>query len=621
MRRALLTALAALCLATLYFWASGALFMRLQGLPASLSRPWSAFAYLAQLREGGRPAARALLLLCLALPWAATGAAAFLLWRASRERPLHGAARFAGRREIREADLEGPPGDRILAGRVGGTLLGLPGPRFALVAAPTRSGKGVGIVIPNCLSWEGSLVVLDIKLENFEITSGWRRKALGQKVFLFAPFDPGGRTHQWNPLEAVSGNEADRVGDVDALAASLYESGSDRDRFWTESAKDLFRGLCLLVLETPGIPHTIGQVLRESSGYGKSLKDHVRDRFDAAKARGGKYSAACRDSLSRVLNNSENTLTSIVASFNVPLLVFQNPRVDAATSDTSPGLELGRLREKPITVYLGITPDRLAEARVIVNLFFDQLLALNTRSLPSQNPKLRYRCLVILDEFTSIGKVPMIEKAVSYLSGYGLRLLTIVQNRSQLEQAYGKAGATTILANHALLVIFAPSPAVTSDAREASEMLGYQTVAGHSRSRPSFWGRGSGSVSESEQRRALMLPQELRELGGDREIIALENTRPVLARKIRYYEDPFFRARLLPAARDEVPLTEPAMQDGGGDGSGDAPGASGASLGSLEAAAPRESQAPRQREFPEPNWIRPRAGANPTAEGVSRLLG
>ena len=238
-------------------------------------------------------------------------------------------------------------------------------------------------------------MVLDIKEENFDLSSGFRSKVLGQPVFLFAPFDENGISHCWNPLSYVSASPIDRVADLDMIAGSLYAAKDERDSFWAENAKDLFRGLALLVLETPGIPHTIGQILREASGCGESLKKHIARRFREASDCARPYSSACRDSLNRVLQNSENTLSSIVATFNVPLLAWQNPRVDAATSENTPGLDLREIRRSPFTVYLGVTPDRLEDARVIVNLFFNQIINLNTRTLPSQDPTLSHPVLLI----------------------------------------------------------------------------------------------------------------------------------------------------------------------------------------------------------------------------------
>ncbi len=529
--------------ACVLLWAGGLLFAAMNGIHAQACRPWTILQYWGMYAESPVRSLRLSVHAALFGPW--IGAAALLLAALlmKKDRPLYGDARFASASEIRAAGLLEPKEtDRtILVGQWGGKYLAYGGTQFVMLAAPTRSGKGVGIVVPNCLNFSDSLVVLDIKLENFERSAGFRA-ACGQKVFLFAPFDESGRTHRYNPLDYVSTDPAARMGDIESIATALYSGGGQSDRFWNENAKDLFRGLCLLVLETPDIPHTLGEILRQASGKGKSLSEHVGDLIEARSVEGKPFSAACVDCLNRILSNSENTLSGIVATFCTPLLIFQNPRVDAAMSASD--FDLRAVRRERMTVYLGIRPNKLKDGAVIINLFFDQLLNQNCRTLPSEDPLLKYQCLLVMDEFTSIGRVPMVADAVSYMAGYNMRLLTVIQNQSQLEEVYGRAGAVTIKANHALMVMYAPSPVVLADAKEYSEMLGDQTVKGKSRSTPTGFGRtGGGSESVSDQRRPLMNPQEIRELGTAREIVSLENLKPILCRKIRYFEDPVFQKR------------------------------------------------------------------------------
>ncbi|MBQ9275576.1 MAG: type IV secretory system conjugative DNA transfer family protein [Succinivibrio sp.] len=490
------------------------------------------------------------------LPFAAAGMVLALLTAVHvTGRKLHGQARFARVSEIRKMGLLGSARSTkacgsakgqvaeygILVGKVkaGGKerFLSYRGKQFVMLAAPTRSGKGVGMVIPNCLNYEGSLVVLDIKLENFTITAGWRKR-MGQQVYLFAPFDREGRTHKYNPLSYVSANPVERVGEVDAIGAALYQSRPGEDNFWDQQAKDLFRGICLMVLETPGIPHTLGEVFRQGSGYGQSPRRYLKSQLAKGPGKGQRYSGICVDSLNRILGLSENTFSSILATFNTPLNVLADPRVDAAMSGND--FDLRDLRRKKMSVYVGISPDKLRQASVIVNLFFDQLINLNTKVLPEQDPSLKEQCLMIMDEFTALGPVNMIKSAVAYQAGYNLRLMTVIQNKSQLKEVYGQEGAVTLMANHALMVIYAPSPVILQDAVEYSEMLGYQTVKGIGRNKRYLQ---RASRNESEQRRALLLPQEIRELPGDKQILALEHQKPVYAQKICYYRDKYFKGK------------------------------------------------------------------------------
>ncbi|MBU9205463.1 type IV secretory system conjugative DNA transfer family protein [Burkholderia multivorans] len=447
------------------------------------------------------------------------------------------------------AKRAGPP---LVVGVWRGRYLRFAGQQFVLLAAPTRSGKGVGIVIPNLLSYEHSAVVLDVKQENFAITAGFRAKH-GHAVYLFNPFAEDFRTARYNPLSAIA-DGIFRVGDILAIGYALYPPGG-HDSFWNDSARNLFLGLALLLCELrdarakgdardmdlPDYPVTIGEVLRQSSGRGQPVKQYLASMLANY---GAVLSGACVDALNRFLANDDKVLASILATFNAPLTIWANPVVDAATSAND--FDLRDVRRTKMTVYLGITPDHLAESAILLNLMFSQLVNLNTKALPQDDQGLKYQCLMLMDEFTSIGKVGIIAKAVSYMAGYNLRLLAIIQSVAQLESVYGREDARTFATNCAMQLLYPPRE--QKDANEYSEMLGYFTQQSVSVSRPRGWtAKGGSSENISGQRRALLLPQELKELGQDREIILLENTKPILANRIVYYRDPVFQSRVLPA--------------------------------------------------------------------------
>ncbi|WP_242538856.1 type IV secretory system conjugative DNA transfer family protein [Trinickia acidisoli] len=461
-----------------------------------------------------------------------------------RRRSLYGDARFANRSEIHRSGLLGTHG--VIVGKYGDRYLTLGGQQFVIVAAPTRSGKGVGIVVPNLLNFPDSVVVLDIKQENFNITAGYRA-AHGQPVFLFNPFASDGRTHRYNPLTYISDDPHLRIRDILTIGTILFppegKDGSGKDAFWYDAARNLFLGLTLLVCETPELPRTMGEVMRQASGYGRKLPDHLNAVIQGRWAQGRPLSSSCVDALYRVLDNAEITFASIVSTFNTALTNWANPIFDAATSESD--FLLTDVRRRRMSIYLGITPDHLPDSAALINVFFSQLVNLNLRELPQANPELRYQCLLMMDEFTSMGKVNIIAKAIGFMAGYNMRLMPIIQSVSQLTAVYGQQDARTLMTNHALQVIFAPRE--QQDANEYSEMLGYVTQKNTSISRPagfSFQKQASRNDTTSDQRRALMLPQELKELGQDREIIMLENTKPILAEKIRYFMDPVFKQRV-----------------------------------------------------------------------------
>lgn len=474
-----------------------------------------------------------------------------LLAAARKRRPLHGDARFATVAEITRAglllDSGRTGGPSILLGRHRGRFLALGGQLSVMLSAPTRSGKGVGVVIPNLLNWPDSVVVLDIKGENHAITAGYRAER-GQEVYAFSPFDDEARSHRWNPLTSIRTSSMHRVGDLLAVGQVFFPndgSGTSSEAFFNDQARNLFLGLGLLLLESD-LPRTIGEMLRQSSGKGRSLKDHLNGTIDERNAAGKPLTDECVDALRRLLTASENTLSSIVSTFHAPLTIFADAVVDAATS--ADDFSLADLRLRRMSVYVRIPPNRLANARPLLNLFFSQLVSLNTQKLPSEDSSLRLQCLVVNDEFAAMGKVGVITASAAFLAGYNLRLLTVVQAMSQLDAVYGDKEARTFATNHGAQILYAPRE--QRDADEYSAMLGHFTekATSHGRSR-SFGAHGhsSSSRNESAQRRALLLPQEFKQLGSERLVVIAEDCRPVLGEKIRYHRDPVFTQRLRPA--------------------------------------------------------------------------
>lgn len=574
-------------------------------------------------------------------------------------RSLHGEARFANAGEIEKAGLFGSTG--IIVGKWKNRFLMFAGMQFVLLAAPTRSGKGVGVVIPNLLNWSESVVVLDVKLENFLITSKYRAK-WGQEVYLFNPFSISedaegnpldGRTHRYNPLGYIGNDPRLRVTDILAIGYSLYP-GEGRDAFFDDAARNLFLGLTLYLCETPTLPRTMGELLRQSSGKGKPVKQHIQDlvternyrefgdvmledvgdnREDVVKAimtaSGISEAAAenlcdeapivvvkdvaavnieevealfkgigaevevtrkmvpllewdgvglpplsmeCVDALNRFTATSDNTLSSIMASFNVPLTIWASPIVDAATSAND--FDLRDVRKKRISIYLGIPANKLAEAKLMLNMFYTQLVNLNTNRLLHSTPELKYTVLMLDDEFTAPGRIGIIDKANSYMAGYGLRMLNIIQSPGQLEadapKGYGKENARTFVTNHAMQIFFTPRD--QRDANEYSEALGTYTFKAKGSSRQ-LGGKSAGgrSESESDQKRALMMPQELKEMGQREQIISLENTKAIRCEKINYFSDHVFVDRLKSVAPSLAKLgkklpTKKQLEDSWGSG-------------------------------------------------------
>jgi type IV secretion system protein VirD4 len=472
------------------------------------------------------------------------GAFALAFW--PRSRSIHGDARFATRAEIRRAGLFAHEG--ILLGRLGNRYLVLAGQQGALIAAPPRSGKGVGVVMPNLLNFPGSVVCVDIKRENWTLTAGYRA-ASGQKVFLLDFFSEAGRTARWNPLDYVVENPLLIINGLQRIGDTLWPEVPGTDPFWSAAAQTMFLGLALYVFETPGLPRTIGEILRQGmvtgeEGFGAHWRRVIDERWESDQP----LSDNCVRALSDLVDLAGTTASGIRKTFTSRLDLWLNPILDAATSCSD--FDLRALRKEPISIYVGVNPNDVGRLRRVLNLFFEQAIGEQTRELPEHNPALRLQLLMVLDEFTALGRLPIISSSLGYLPGYNVRTMIVVQAFSQLREIYGVHGALTILKALGVRIVFAPKE--QEDAEAISAELGMTTVKTRSHSR-SAWGSGKGpSTNESERARPLMLPQEVKEMGEDTEIVFYENLRPVRAKKIRYFEDPLLKSRILPPP--EVPM-------------------------------------------------------------------
>lgn len=481
------------------------------------------------------------------------------------KRELHGSSRFANPMEMNQSGLLALKHEKpdILVGKYKGKFLRWSSNEFAFLAAPTRSGKGVGIVIPNCLHYRDSMVVFDPKLENYILTAGFRHKH-GHKVFLF---NPAGRTpehetrphaplvsHRWNPLTYVRRNPVYTYKDAMNIAVILYpksvrDSGSSS--FFTESAQKLFIGLLLYMIETEeksGIQTTLTNLFRLTTPKtGEPFVDWIKSELEHRNKIGKGLSSQCTTLLLGFINGNAKTGSDILATLTAPLAIFLDPVVEAATSGDD--FYLDDVRKHRMTIYLGVIPTETETFSRLTNLFFSQLISVNVaQGLPENNPALKYQCLLLMDEFTALGAVPIIESGVAYIAGYNLRLLLIFQSPSQVTRLYTKEGTRTFFTNFGLQIFYPPRD--QQDAKEYSDMIGYETYKAKSLSRSK--GKGGSSTSQSDQRRAVLNPDELKIMPKTDCVISMTSSRPILAQKIIYYEDEVFKPRVS-LALPEIP--------------------------------------------------------------------
>ena len=469
-----------------------------------------------------------------------------LYWFVTRKPPLHGAARFANEREITRHGFRGKEG--IVLARKSGRYLIFKGNEHVIVEAPTRSGKGVGIVIPNLLSWQGSTVVLDVKRENYDATAGFRAQH-GQAVHLFNPTDPDGRTARYNPLSYIDRQDADQVIiELQKIATMLFVPPERGEPFWTHSARTAFVGVGAYLAQADG-PFTIGAIYRlmttgDTRGYFRRILDDPSLRL----------STGCRNALADFTSGADNTFAGIVQTVTSKLSLWLNPRVDAATEDSD--FDLRELRARPMSVYLGVSPDELDRVAPLYNLLFQQLIDLNVRDLPDEQTPIKL--LVLLDEFARLGRAQVIASAFSYVAGYGIRLLPVIQSRSQLRAVYGEHVADEIVANCGVEVAFTPKELRV--ANELSERIGYVGQEAVTKSLTIHGILANRSKSMSDHRRALLLPQELMQFPADELLLLRGGMPPIRGDKIRYYADSLFQRRLTPAPT-VAPIARRIAQD------------------------------------------------------------
>lgn len=489
----------------------------------------------------------------------------FLLPFIPKKEKLYGNARFANSADIRKMGLfpkKGKDGkidnNGIIIGMYNNQLLRFGGQQFVALGAPTRSGKGVGIVIPNLLDYPNSCVVQDIKLECFEYTSKYRKEILKQDIFLFNPYSF--KTHRYNPLFYIDmkGENADaELNDFANILYPLKNDGSVTDYF-NGKAKDLFIGLCYMMNDLLGTRKGIAflqkyelecsfslyGILKLSEGLNFEVEiadgeiktiSNFADTYNTL-VEMKMVSPKAKERIDAFFEiKSDNERSSAMGSFISPLAIFRADNMRLATSAND--FDFRDLRRKKMTIYIGITPDKLASAKPILNIFWQQLILINVQQgLPQSNKELKHPCLLLMDEFTASGYLATYSSAISFMAGYDLRSLIIYQADSQLTnnkpEGYGQAEANTLLKNHACRIYYAMKD---DDAKRLSESLGTKTVKQRSRN----LGSGGGG-SESETSRALMLPKEIEEMQFDTEIIKIEGKPPIKCQKALYYSNKYF---------------------------------------------------------------------------------
>ncbi|MDV3468436.1 type IV secretory system conjugative DNA transfer family protein [Stenotrophomonas sp. C3(2023)] len=447
------------------------------------------------------------------------------------------------------------PGEGILIGRYKGHYLWLNGTQHVVMVAPTRSGKSSSVAVPVLLTYESSAVVLDVKGELHDLTSGYRARC-GQTILVWAPYDEQARGQRFNPFTAMAGMpQGQRVAELQTIAAILYPERPGGDPFWVNQARTAFVAFASLMFENwdalrqrnPSLdPNesvafpSLARLYLQTTGAGHGVRRYLQEVLEGAVA-----GAATRAALGSLVSLPDDTLASVIASVQVPLQQFLNPALAAATDATD--IDVAALRRQRITLYVVVPPRKLDEAGGLLNLFFSSVIGANLEHDARSDASITHQVLMVMDEFTAMGRLDVWARRISVSASYGVRDLAIVQSQAQLRAVYGADDAQNFLTNHAASLVFTPRE--QEDAEAFSRAMGDCTVRHRQRTRSrglSLRSRNT-SVSDLEERRPLMLPQEIKALPRDEQLIFLEGCAPIRCRKNWYFKDRVLRRRLLPA--------------------------------------------------------------------------
>ncbi|MGJ7491442.1 conjugal transfer protein TraG [Variovorax sp. ZT4R33] len=504
------------------------------------------------------------------------------LWRSrlTHRVTTYGSARWADVKEVQQAGLVQAKG--VLLGKLSGKALAYlrhDGPEHVMVFAPTRSGKGVGLVIPTLLSWTGSAVIHDIKGENWTLTAGWRSRF--SHCLLFNPTIA--TSAAYNPLLEVR-RGMHEVRDVQNIADILVdpEGALERRNHWEKTSHALLVGAILHVLYAIE-DKTLRGVANFLSDPACPFETTLR-RMMTTKHLGDGVHPVVASSAREVLNKSDNERSGVLSTAMSFLGLYRDPTVAAVTSRCDWRIADLISAEHPVSLYLVVPPSDISRTKPLIRLILNQIGRRLTESLDGSDGIARkHKLLLMLDEFPALGRLDFFESALAFMAGYGLRAYLIAQSLNQIDKAYGQNHS--ILDNCHVRIAFATNDERT--AKRISDSLGTGTelraqrnYAGH---RLAPW-LGHLMVSRQETARPLLTPGEVMQLPPDDSVVMVSGHPPIKAKKLRYYQDRNFTTRVLPppalalgvyadrpAARPDdwiglTPLAAPASSSLGEDG-------------------------------------------------------
>ncbi|NTH66603.1 type IV secretory system conjugative DNA transfer family protein [Agrobacterium rhizogenes] len=446
----------------------------------------------------------------------------------------HGTARFATNQEVAPLTRSGTG---LLIGRDGktGKLMRYDGPAHLLTMAPTRTGKGVGTIIPNLLTADRSLICIDPKGENAKI-AGRARQQFGP-VHVLDPFGVTGlASSAFNPLDTLDPASLDVAEDASTLADALVfdEPGMAGEAHWNEEAKALIAGLILKIVavESPGRRNlaTLREYLTLAPERFAALLKRMQDMDDV----NGLVARAAN----RHLGKSDREAAGVLSAAQRHTHFLDSPRMSAVLGRSD--FRFADLKHRNVSVFLVLPPDRLSTYSRWLRLLVTQSLTDMARDPAKPDTPVLY----LLDEFAALGHLAPVERAMGLMAGYGVQLWPILQDVHQLRATYGQR-AGTFLSNAGVLQVFGVND--HDSARLVSDLLGQETVVFQTMARALDSEKSGISYSQQHTARPLLTPDEVRNLPAHGQLLFLAGQRPIVAAKLAYYADPEFNGAFDPA--------------------------------------------------------------------------
>lgn len=492
---------------------------------------------------------------------------------------LYGSARWAERKDIEEMGLIGQ-GEGVY---VGGWqdkktdaiyYLRHNGPEHVLSFAPTRSGKGVGLVLPTLLSWPHSCVVYDIKGENYALTAGWRQRDARNNIFRFSPVEMAGGA-RFNPLAEIRLGTPRDVSDAQNIAYMLTHPKGDHDDedHWVESATSLLTGVilytCYLALKEKRIASLpeVAQVLtKPGQSFAETLSEMLLTPLDESfsynwrSIRGKKISVhpAVAEKAQEMMDKDERELSGILSSAKVKLQLYSDPIVSGNICHSDFRVDDLVNGENPATLYIIVPPSDKDRLKPLTRLLLALIINRLTETMKFDGGRSiqphKHRLLMLIDEFPTIGRMDVLVNAMGYTSGYGIKYYLIVQDKVQLNNVYGDN--ELVFSNSHLRIAYAPNNPETAEmlSRMTGTMTVVKAVFNYSGNRFSpLLGQVSTHAQETE--RPLMTPDECGRLPGPKKdssgniteagdmLIFVTGFPPIYGKQILYFKDAIFSER------------------------------------------------------------------------------